>query len=497
TRAMLDRCQEAGIPCMVVDGRIRTDLPLLPNWRETLAQVVRDYADHPALYAYYVRDEPNYRDFRNLGQICRALHQLDPNHFAYVNLFPTYANERQLGTPTYEDHVAKFLDIVRPRVLSYDHYCLMKNGTDRPDFYENLEIVRRQSLRAGVPFWNIVLSTPHLAYRDPREGELRWQAYASLVYGAKGILYFTYWALSNDPAYRNAILDSEGKRTQHYGWIQHINAEIRALGKVMLNLKSTAVYHTGTIPQGCARLGGDSPIRPDGAPEAVFGFFEDERARPYVMVFNKDHDAPAQVRVKIPHYVKAVYEISKATGEEQAVTLDEGDARVLVASLRPGDGNLYRLDSRFAYPEPPEIVEEINFDFTKAADALGWTATHSLSTLTVADGALRTRVTGADPYMTRLGLRIPPDKYSKIVVRMAKTAGGEGQLFWITADSPRWADDKYVNFAAPGDGEMHECVINVGEHRLWRGQTIVGIRLDPDVGAPAGTTVAIESVRGR
>jgi hypothetical protein len=39
-------------------------------------------------------------------------------------------------------------------------------------------------------------------------------------------------------------------------------------------------------------------------------------------------------------------------------------------------------------------------------------------------------------------------------------------------------------------------VIEVAKHKLWRGQTIIGLRLDPDVGVPDGTTVAVEGVKG-
>ena len=110
----------------------------------------------------------------------------------YINLFPTYASSKQLGNPTYADHLESFMRTVRPAVLSYDHYSLMKDGTDRKDYFENLSLIREAGLRWGVPPWNIILSIPHFGYRDPTEAEMRWQVYTSLAYGMKGILYFTY-----------------------------------------------------------------------------------------------------------------------------------------------------------------------------------------------------------------------------------------------------------------------------------------------------------------
>ena len=52
---------------------------------------------HPALEAYYITDEPGAGAFPGLGKLVAYLRERDPAHLAYINLFPTYANEQQLG----------------------------------------------------------------------------------------------------------------------------------------------------------------------------------------------------------------------------------------------------------------------------------------------------------------------------------------------------------------------------------------------------------------
>jgi hypothetical protein len=42
-------------------------------------------------------DEPGAGAFPALGKLVAYLRQRDPAHLAYVNLFPSYANEVQLG----------------------------------------------------------------------------------------------------------------------------------------------------------------------------------------------------------------------------------------------------------------------------------------------------------------------------------------------------------------------------------------------------------------
>ncbi len=492
---MLDFCAQAGVKAMVTDGRIGWQMIADPHWRETVGEVIADYADHPALFGFYLQDEPNYANFEPLGMVREEFETRDPEHLAYINLFPTYANVRQLGTPTYADHVERFLDIVKPHVLSYDHYCLLRDGGIRPDYFENLRIIRDAGLRHGVPPWQIILSLAHLAYRDPTEAEMRWQVYTSLAYGMKGIMYFTYWTpTSLAEQDRFGIVDAEGRPQRLYPIVRQLNAEMRALGPVLLNLTSTGVYHTGEVPRGAMRLGTDAIVQAPEEVPLVIGLFEDAEAAQHMMLVNRDYEQPVEFAVRLLPHVTGVTEISAEDGSEVACELAEG---VLAVALPAGGGRLYRLQTQFDYPQPPEFLDRIDFGFDRDGDAEGWSPTHALAQFTVAGGTLSTRVTGADPHMARSFLRVPPDTHSTLAVRMRISAGArEGQVFWATAEEPGFRDDKYLNFPIEPDGEWHEYRLPVSEHAKWRGHQIVALRLDPSVGDADGAAVEIDWIRG-
>src|SRR5680860_1196924 len=70
----------------------------------------------PAVWGYSIRDEPNAKDFPGLKDTVAALRQARPGRLSYINLFPNYANEAQLGTETYDEHVR--------RSVSYTHLTL-------------------------------------------------------------------------------------------------------------------------------------------------------------------------------------------------------------------------------------------------------------------------------------------------------------------------------------------------------------------------------------
>jgi len=484
---MLDFCRQLGLTAIVSDPRINWRIVIEDNWQDTVRQVLADYDSHPATCGYYLQDEPNYEVFQPLGLLSQEFQRQSPAHLPYINLFPTYANVQQLGTPTYAHHLDKYLSIVKPAVLSYDHYCLLAEGRDRPDYFENLGLIREYGLRYGVPPWNIIQALQYSpAVREPSDGEMRWQVYTSLAYGMKGIMYFTYW---------QGIVDPDGKPTRLYPIVQQLNGEMRALGKTLLGLTSTGVFHTGEIPLGATRLGSDSVVAlPQDLP-LVIGFFRDEGAREYVMIANRDYSQPVTFDATFLPHVAGLSLISARDGSEEPLALTDHKASF---ELPPGDGRLLRLTTEFSYPKPPQPLTEINFQFDDDNDTAGWGERNSLSPPVVKGGTMTMTFTGADPYIVRSWLRLQPDQYSKLRVRMRLPAcDAQGQLFWTTDESPGFADDKYLNFAVIPDGAWHEYEIPVGDHENWRGKAVRGIRLDPTTGeAQPGSKVEIDWIVG-
>lgn len=149
--------------------------------------------ESPAVWDYKIRDEPNTKEFPGLRETVDSIREARPGRLSYINLFPNYANEQQLGTKSYEEHVRRFVEEVGVDVLSMDHYPMMKPGDDtRSSYCSNLEVMRKYSLRRGIPFWNYFNTMPFGPHYDPTEAQLRWQIYTSIAYGARGVLYFCY-----------------------------------------------------------------------------------------------------------------------------------------------------------------------------------------------------------------------------------------------------------------------------------------------------------------
>ena len=466
------------------------------KWRDAIHQMVVDYGSHPAMYGYFIQDEPSYANFRALGQISQELQKQDPRHLPYINLLPTYATPEQLGTPTYDDYLDKFLSIVKPAILSWDHYCLRAGGSDGPEYFENLEKIREHSLSSGVPGWNIIQAMSYdPAMRQPSDAEMRWQVFTSLAYGIKGIMYFIYWSYNDKPA-EVGIVDNLGRPAKLFAPVRQLNGEMKNLGKILLGLTSTGVYHTGQIPIGAMRLGNAEALRlPDDKP-LVVGFFKARQGPDqYAMIVNNDHNKPVDFAVTLKEHVVGLTEISARDMSEMPAKIVDHQVAL---HLEPGDGKLFRLTTSFAYPEPPALVTKVDFQFNKDGDIEGWGEQNSLTDLTVQGGILTMTFAGADPYICREWLSLTPDQYTKIKVRMKlPKCDPNAQFFWTTSDEPTFADNKYLGFPVQPDGQWHEYKIPVGTHAKWKGKAIRGIRLDPTTGnAAPGSKVEVDWIKG-
>ena len=308
----------------------------------SIDSVIADYKDHPALFGYYLQDEPWGRQFENLAKLQRYFNTLDPAHMAYTNLFPNYVDEERAGYPTYEEHVAKFMEIVRPRVLSFDHYCITYSGL-RERYYENLEVIRKYALQYNVPFWAFTLSTEHFdVYPLPMEGHLRFQLFSDLAYGAKGLQYFTYGHVKSEKFY-TAPLDSLGNKTPVWYMAQSVNRNILAMARVLRDLRSVDVYHSKPLPAGTRAIPGDFLITGTEGAELVIGHMKNSRNEEFVLLVNRNYAEPGSTVLSVSERVKTLIETNKESGEDLPPLLpDNGKIRL---RFEAGDGRLFRIEA--------------------------------------------------------------------------------------------------------------------------------------------------------
>ena len=372
---VLALCEKLGLRVTIRDNRIfaaLNDTLTYEQRYEILEPVVRDYAGYPALLGYHVGDEPNSAAFPKMAEVFSILKKLDPAHESYVNLFPNYASHEMLGNPTYYDHLDKYSEIVKPEIISYDHYhfCVelptpdakrpdvmdlserdaqivesIYKNFERPGFLDNIEDARAVSLKHDIPFMVIILITAHGPYRDVTEAELRWEVFHTLAYGANRVSYFTYWTpgvdweeLDHVMHWNGGLIAKDGSRTHHYYMAQKINKDAQAVGDILLHHRSEAVYHIGK--EGDTKVtywpGSHGDITSMTAEKVTVGCFDGG----YTLLVNKDYVNPQTVTFTATEG-KRVMHYCKTCGLWKPLAAENGTYTVMMAA---GDGELIRID---------------------------------------------------------------------------------------------------------------------------------------------------------
>lgn len=311
--------------------------------------------DDPIVWGYSLRDEPGATLFPELSERAELVRREHPGKLAYINLFPDYADPDQLGTESYDEHVRQYVDIVKPDVLSMDHYPRFAPGHDGRDGYcRNLAVMRKYAIQAGIPFWNFFNIMPYGPHTDPSEAQVRWQIYTSLAYGAKGIMYFCYYTPNgNEFPKGGAIIARDGRKTRHYGEAQRINSEVMQLGATLMQLTSNDVIRisesAGDLP--IEHLAG-SPIlnleraSVDPPQEYLIGVFTHADGRRAVLLNNYRFAYTAWPTVLFDAPLHEVMEVDPSSGEEQAIIDDSPNMDGLQLSLGAGSGRLFLLPAK-------------------------------------------------------------------------------------------------------------------------------------------------------
>jgi hypothetical protein len=276
----LDIAQRHGLRGQIQDGLLNPATLDDPKRKEQLDALIARLSKHPAFYCYFITDEPSASQFAALGKLVSYLRERDPAHLAYINLFPTYANNEQLGTKgdtvtAYKEHLRKFVEIVKPSLISYDHYQFAVGG-DSSEYFLNLAMIRRASLDAGLPFLNIVQASTWApqSMRVPGPDEMRYLVYTTLAYGAQGISYYIYTCANH----LGGIANADGTPTPLYHALKTLNPEFVAIAKELQPLRSIAVYHAGMLPPGAESLPKDAVFTFDPALPAM-GYKPPERVK--------------------------------------------------------------------------------------------------------------------------------------------------------------------------------------------------------------------------
>ncbi|MEN8155627.1 MAG: T9SS type A sorting domain-containing protein [Bacteroidota bacterium] len=312
--------------------------PITPEMLARLDPIIEKYRNNPNVLGYHICDEPYDACFENIGKVVKYIRERDPERLNFVNIWPGEDHDR------YRNYIEDLLDQTKLEILSYDRY-IFHNGFDEQDkFFSNIRVIREYAGRYNIPFYNIFQAIgtdgtieEHLNWRTPTPAEHRWQVYASLAYGAKGLIWFHWhgnWGVTGNP---------DG--AQVAASIGELNPEIKRIGKEMMRLRSTLVFHTDP---------GD-PIMPENqvikgiepVTGLVVGLFLDTANQDYFMLMNKDYEHSVTATITLTHSFDEISMYNAVTDIWEAVEFSNGrNSASFQVTLMPGGGKLIDASKR-------------------------------------------------------------------------------------------------------------------------------------------------------
>ncbi len=343
----LDMAQKYGMRLLVKDLRIHPD-PQTDEDKRALDAMIAEYKDHPAMYGFYIRDEPNPEAYRKLVEIHGYLAEKDPKHLPYINLFPNYGGPHQIEFADYDGYVADFIKTVKPLMLSYDHYSFLRDGRNRDNWFANLEVVRHDSLEAGVPMWVIIQALQDATrYRPPTLNQMYWQVNTSLAYGAKSIWYFPYWSAGEpdkpEEWHYLGVMLPDGKPGPQYEAAREINPKLKVLGQAMMELRSESVVHLTEVPLRAKGFAPDDLIARALGNRIIIGRFTDKQGKPVLMLVNRDWNEPSPVRLTLAKGSGAEEIGRLGPGEPLSPVTFDSETKTLSVTLAPSEGRLIQV----------------------------------------------------------------------------------------------------------------------------------------------------------
>ena len=311
----------------VLDAARQTGVKMITSCPDLLSvgtteEAVKAMMNHPALYAYHLKDEPEVNDLPGLGELVKKIKALDSQHPCYVNLYPNWAWGKEL----YSENVKSFIEQVPVPFISFDNYPVVSiNGAPsivRPDWYRNLEEISVAAKENNKPFWAFALALSHRLddshfYKIPTLPELRLQVFSNLAYGAQAIQYFTYRGLQHD------------EPTEVYDLVKTVNEEVQQLASIFLGAEVLSVAHTGSeIPEGTKPLQAlPSSIKSLSTSEtgAVVSVLE-KGGKQYLVVVNKDFRNVMNLSIDVDSSVSRVLKDGSTVAvSATTITVDPGD----------------------------------------------------------------------------------------------------------------------------------------------------------------------------
>lgn len=352
----LDECEKKGIKLIIRDVRTHWNTYKelgKDGYKENFKKVLSDFGSHPAVYGFYVGDEPQTEDYLVANECVRIQLELAPQLNPYLNFLPWVDSTKNImNFNSIDEYLNYTITYGKMKLISYDCYRPFQEKTDSycDDYFSNLNAYARATIKHKTPFMNIVLSVGHSCgnahYRCPNKDEMRWLLGTNVATGAASVSWYVIEPVGLfNSNYRNLPINRFGERTEEFNWLSEINREFLAkMGDIMHKLNIEEFYHVKKS------YGGADIFKPfgklkktDGRQSLIVSRFSDDEGGEYYMVFLNSMTECDTITLTFEKGTELETCVWGNKFEPARVSKDEAGYTLTTISLEPGGLRLFKV----------------------------------------------------------------------------------------------------------------------------------------------------------
>ena len=208
----------------------------------------KGFADHPAIWAINLLDEPSEPGMTGLGEICALVKEKCPDSPAYVNLFaPSFygrfgVTNKYLQVTNAVDYLTSYCRQVPLDYISYDYYPYMDTSVGVSTMLRCCQITADVCRETGRAFWLIAQlnskdeDNVHCK-RKLTADNLRFQLYPAMAFGVQAVS----WACWGPSWWTNNVYNADGTcNADRIEVLKEVVPEFHRLGEPYMQFRNVS-----------------------------------------------------------------------------------------------------------------------------------------------------------------------------------------------------------------------------------------------------------------
>ncbi len=202
---------------------------------------------HPALYGFYVGDEPGTREnYEACAAVLRIHKTLAPHLTPFLNYTGNMVShtEKEFGGRDLKGWLKYVKDTTGTDEICFDQYDqTINDGGGKDNFFGCVKDMVEAGKAAESNVWGCLLSSGGHVYKAPTEVDIKWQIHMAATLGLRGVLWFRFYDRDFAIDSYGSPVDEFGNKTEaYYGMLRAQRRFTNHYGDIIMTLDHEKTY---------------------------------------------------------------------------------------------------------------------------------------------------------------------------------------------------------------------------------------------------------------